>query len=92
MPARLIDCSGRGICLATSEAIAPGAALRVDVGPTLLLAEVTYCRAEGEEFRIGVEVEHSLANTGDVARLMRGVLGEEKDAAAQRPPQRVFTP
>ncbi len=93
MPARLLNCSGRGLCLATSQAIAPGAALRVDVGATLLLAEATYCRAQGGEFRVGVEVEHSLANTGEVARLMRNVLGDGEDATAQRqPPQRVFTP
>ena len=93
MPGRLINTSGRGMCLATPQAIEPGAAVRIDVGPTLLLAEVAYCQTEAEEFRVGVEVEHALANTGDVARLMRSVLGEGEDAAVQRQPsQRVFTP
>lgn len=80
MPARLINGSGRGLCLLTSQAITPGAALRVDIGSVLLLGEVMYCRAEGAEFRIGVEVEHSLASTGELARLMRSILRQDGDA------------
>jgi hypothetical protein len=53
-----------------------GAAVKVEWSQTLLLGEVCYCRPEGEGFVVGLQLEHALYTTAELARLARRLVDE----------------
>jgi hypothetical protein len=75
--ATLQDLSGRGAGLVAVEAMEVNTAVRVEYGDRMLLGEVCYCVAEGERYRLGLQLRHSLAHLADLARLRARLLGEE---------------
>jgi hypothetical protein len=55
-----------------------GAAVKVDGGDMLFLGEIYSCRPEGGKFTIGVELQHALYNTAELARLAKRILDEDE--------------
>jgi hypothetical protein len=73
---RIANYSGNGIGLFAEGPALEGSALKVEWRDTLLLGEVRYCRPEGEGYAIGLDVEHALYHTEELARLARRILDE----------------
>ena len=69
-----------------------GVPVRVDVDGTVLLGEVCYCGGEGNSFCAGIELEHALTMSEELAALMRGLTGETRQrqpqCAEENPPER----
>lgn len=58
--------------------ISVGTAMRLDFENQLVLGEVCYCQAAGDSsFIIGLELEQSLSNLDDLARLVRALIGDD---------------
>ena len=81
---RIINYSGNGLGLFAERPAAEGAALKVEWRDTLLLGEVCYCRPEGDGFAIGLDVEHALYHTEELARLARRILDEAEPLKDRR--------
>jgi hypothetical protein len=55
-----------------------GAAIKLEGADSLFLGEIYSCRNEGERFALGVEIQHALYNTAELARLAKRLLEEDK--------------
>jgi hypothetical protein len=75
---RVVNQSGRGMCIAIARAVPAGSMVRIDVEDAMALGEICYCREDpaGEGYLAGVELEHTLTNLSELAELTRAVLGE----------------
>jgi hypothetical protein len=51
-----------------------GAAVRVEWNHTVLLGEVCHCRADGDDFAIGLELQHALFDTRELDVLAQRLL------------------
>jgi hypothetical protein len=81
---RITDYSSRGLGLLADGPAPQGAAVKVEWGDTLLLGEVCYCHPEGEGFAIGLDVEHALYHTEELARLAKRLLDEAEPQKDRR--------
>ena len=72
---KVVNVSGTGICLQSSQALPPGAALKIELADTLLLGEVIYCRSEAAHYHSGILLEQALYHTRDLAALSERLLG-----------------
>jgi hypothetical protein len=68
--------------LLLDRAIPQGAVLKVEWGDTLVLGEVCQCGPAGEQFLVGLKLEHSLLDTEQLARLARMLLEQTPKAAS----------
>jgi hypothetical protein len=57
---RLVNFSARGTKMRLSSEIRPGTMVKVDLGGTILLGEIIYCKSQGQEFAAGMELEDAL--------------------------------
>ena len=73
---RLADLSGRGMCVKLDSQIPAGTLIRVEIDGTMLLGEVCYCNQDGVKWVIGLQVEHALTHSDDLARLMRQLVND----------------
>ena len=73
---RITNYSTYGLGLLVEKRLPIGAAVKVEWSHTLLLGEVSHCRPEGDGFAIGLELEHALYNTAELARLAKRLLHE----------------
>jgi hypothetical protein len=80
---RITNISSRGIGLLADQPAPIGSAVKVEWGHTLLLGEVCHCRLEGAGYAIGLELEHALYHTDELARLAANLL-EGDGAPAER--------
>ena len=83
---RITNSSPRGIGLVVDRRVPLGSAVKVEWGHTLLLGEVRYCRAEGDGFAIGLDLEHALYHTEELARLARRLLEDQRQEDRQEKP------
>ncbi|MCE5308686.1 MAG: PilZ domain-containing protein [Acidobacteriales bacterium] len=83
--------SGRGMQLCVPQSIGVGTPLRVDAGDVMFLGEVCYCEPEGDGFRVGMTVEHTLSGLGELARLNRSLFGDSQNDR-ETPEPAVSTP
>ena len=75
---RITNSSTRGIGLVIDRRVPLGSAVKVEWGNTLLLGEIRYCRPEGDGFAIGLDLEHALYQTEELARLAERLLEEDQ--------------
>jgi len=78
--------SRRGIGLEVDTPIPPGSALKVQIGDSMLLGEVIYCRADGDKYYAGVELEqvlHGLVELSQTVREFAGASSSEPADPAQ---------
>ena len=73
--ARIVNISGKGLCLAAGQPLPRGGAIKLETGDTLVLGEVVYCRAAAESFQIGVGLHQALYHTRELAALAERLLG-----------------
>jgi hypothetical protein len=74
---RITNTSMRGIGLLADQPAPIGSAVKVEWGETLLLGEVCHCRLEGAGYAIGLELEHALYHTEELARLAAILMDED---------------
>ena len=74
---RITNRSTRGIGLLIDRPVPLGGAVKVEWDHTLLLGEVRYCHPEGDGFAIGLDLEHALYHTEELARLAKRLLEED---------------
>jgi hypothetical protein len=84
---RIKNFSGRGIGLLAGQPAPLGSAVKLESGHILLLGEVRYCRPEGDGFAIGLDLEHALYNTEELARLAKHLLEEDSLREARQKKQ-----
>ena len=53
----LVNVSTRGLKLQVPEALEPGVMVQVRLGGKIIMAEVRYCQAHGQEFQLGVRIQ-----------------------------------
>lgn len=73
---RIVNVSGRGMRLRINARVPVGAAIRVDVGGSVLLGEAAYCQADGDAYAAGLQLEQALTISEELSRLMRRLLEE----------------
>jgi hypothetical protein len=75
LPGKVVKVSGTGMCLLSSQALVPGAALKIEMADTLVLGEVIYCRPQGAGYQMGIALDQALYHTRDLATLAQRLLG-----------------
>lgn len=68
--------SGAGARVASPVPLQPGTPLRLDLPDTLLLGECVHCQPVNGGFTLGIHLEHSLGNVGELRRLMSALMKE----------------
>src|SRR5205085_727584 len=61
--AKIVNFSGKGLCLLSSQAVAPGASLKIELADRMVLGEAMYCRQEGQAYHTGIGLEQALYHT-----------------------------
>ncbi len=83
---RVVNVSGNGMRLILDRPVAPGVPLKIECEETLLLGEVCYCEEVEGSYAAGLELEHALLQTGDLARLSRRLLCQEEPVVPRKQP------
>jgi hypothetical protein len=71
---RILGVSSRGLSVGTSEPVAVGSFLRLDLEDSAILGEVRYCEAQRSWYEIGLFVEEMLIGSSDLARLLASLI------------------
>jgi hypothetical protein len=74
-PGTIVNVSGKGMCLLSSQALVPGGALKIELADTLVLGEVIYCRPQGAGYQSGIALEQALYHMRELAALAQRLLG-----------------
>ena len=75
-PATAIDLSGRGMKLRLSRQLAPHSPVKVEIGDSMYLAEVCYCRLERGTFIAGLAIEQVLTGLQGLGQLRRRLISD----------------
>jgi hypothetical protein len=54
---RIVNVSRKGFKLKLPKALEPGTGVQARLGGRIIMAEVRYCRPEGHEFHVGIEIQ-----------------------------------
>jgi hypothetical protein len=60
---RLVNFSENGTRMMLTCQVQPGTMVKVEWGGTILLGEIIYCKQQGTEFAVGLELEDALYET-----------------------------
>jgi hypothetical protein len=84
----VLNISGKGMRILVDRPLPSGTLLEVNREGTLLLGEVCYCHhlPGGNQFTVGLQVEHSLSNTIEMALLAHRLLGIERQPVSRELP------
>lgn len=63
------NASPRGIGIVASESLATGAAVKIEIGDSIFLGEVMYCRPMDQGFFAGIELTQVLTGLAALSRL-----------------------
>lgn len=65
---RAIDLSGRGMRIALGTHIPPGSALKIEMGDSILLGEISYCNPKDNAYVAGVQLDQILRDSASSLR------------------------
>ena len=54
---RIVNVSRKGFKLKLPKALQPGMGVQARLGGRIIMAEVRYCRPEGQEYHVGIEIQ-----------------------------------
>jgi hypothetical protein len=74
---KVVNLSGKGVCLLSGQELPSGSALKIELGDTLVLGEVAYCRRQENVYYAGIELNQALYHTQHLAALAQRLLGRE---------------
>ena len=77
------NASARGIGVVTAEAIPAGGAVKIEIGDSIFLGEVMYCRAEDGAFFSGVELTEVLSGLAALSKMAKE-FQDQLDPSPQR--------
>ncbi|HLH38031.1 MAG TPA: PilZ domain-containing protein [Bryobacteraceae bacterium] len=83
--ARVADISGSGLLLVTSRPIPVDSPVRIEAQDILLLGEVCRCQDDGGQWRVAVQVRHSLSGLKKLERLNRALMGSNSEVRERAP-------
>lgn len=83
MQGRTVDLSGRGMRIVLPKRVHPGDPIKVGLEDALLLGEVCYCRPQGRDFVIGIQLDQVLNGLADLSRLNQSLLDSPADPAVR---------
>ena len=69
--ANVKNASPRGIGVVTSESLATGAAVKIEIGDSIFLGEVMYCRPADQGFFAGIELTQVLTGLAALSKLVQ---------------------
>jgi hypothetical protein len=72
---RIVNVSGRGMCLAVERSLLPGDAVKIEFGEVLALGGVVYCQQAAAGFQVGVTLEQALHVTAELTALLEKLAG-----------------
>lgn len=81
------EISGRGARIRMALSLRPGTLVQLETGEDLFLGEIIHCRAEGDGFVAGVEVDCVLHAVSGVRALMQALLNEGRGPSGGDAPQ-----
>jgi hypothetical protein len=81
--ARVRNVSGRGLGLEVATAIRPGAALKIEVGDAMILAEAVFCRRDDSGYFVGVALEQVLSGLAELGRILEQYADETSGTQPQ---------
>lgn len=81
--ARVKNVSGRGLGLEVATAIQPGAALKIEVGDAIVLAEAVFCRRDQDTYFVGVALEQVLSGLAELGRILQEYADEPSGTQPQ---------
>jgi hypothetical protein len=81
---RIENISGRGMRVVVDAPIAGRAPVKLEWDGTLLLGEVCYCERAPGGYGVGLQLEHALFDTHELARLAKRLAGERGREPEQR--------
>jgi hypothetical protein len=84
--ARIIELSGRGLRVSVPYPLMVGSAIKIERPGELWLGEVVYCRASGDSFQAGVEIDQAFRDSVYVERLRTAMAESDQPAIAVRQP------
>jgi len=85
--AHALTISGPRMRLVLDRPISPATLVRIQGDDWFVLGEVSYCEMERSHYNLGIEIEHSLAGLGELARLNQEEWEIEPSARLQKPEQ-----
>ncbi|MBV8731252.1 MAG: PilZ domain-containing protein [Acidobacteriia bacterium] len=74
--ARVRNVSPAGLQLLSDRVIPAGSAIKIELDNSLALGEVMYCVAEGEQYVLGIKLEHILNGLAELQRKLMAFAGE----------------
>ncbi len=80
IPARVRNVSGRGLGLETTTPVEPGAALKIEVADSIILAEAVFCRENGDKYFVGVALEQVLTGLAGLGKILQQYQDEPSQA------------
>ena len=83
-PAQVIEISGHGLQLVVHRPVPINAAVKVDGDDWLMLGEVCYCRQEGLQYVVGLQIDQSLHGLKKLAELNENLLSTERSTERPR--------
>ncbi len=79
---RAVNISRSGLRLILKEPVPAGTLLMVEWEDSEVLGEICYCQEHGEGYAVGLEIEHALVGTRELARLARRLMGDPEPEPA----------
>jgi hypothetical protein len=83
LKASVKDASPRGIGVLTGEAIAANAAVKIEIGDSLFLGEVMYCRPVDGGYASGIELTEVLSGLSALSKMAKE-FQDQLDASPRR--------
>jgi hypothetical protein len=71
LPAIVKDASGRGLRVEVREAVALGAAVKIQLEDSILLGEAMYCRRAEDGYFVGIRLAEILRGLAELGRVTR---------------------
>jgi len=71
---KLINISNSGVAISAPVELTEGTALQIEATDSFMFGFVVHCSREGDEFRMGIEVQRVLLGGSDLSRLLQSAL------------------
>ena len=79
--ATIRNASGRGLAMEMPEAVAIGAALKIEIEDSFLLGEAVYCKGSAGIHLVGVELDQMLCGLTELSKRLQEFAAEEASEA-----------
>jgi hypothetical protein len=70
----IVQIQGRNMLVKLPQYVQIGSPVKVEADDTMSLGEVSYCRPEGDDYIVEVELLQALHNVNELSRLARALL------------------